>query len=479
MIEMPVLKRRTRAIVDRVLPGSIAEELGIEPGDAILAVNGRPLRDMMDYRFQVTEPGVEIVVHKSGAPEGEIEVYEVEKDPDEDPGIVFCQDLFDRVRECTNKCVFCFIDQLPKGVRKPLWTRDDDYRLSFQHGNFITLTNMSRADFDRIVRLHMSPLYISIHATDPVLRARLLGVERPADILSRMRFLAGHGIEMFGQVVLCPDINDGAALRQTVFECAPLYPHLKTVGVVPVGLSRHRAGLPKLRLITPQEAHDLIRTVHGWQRQLKKEITSRFVYLADEFYLRAGVPFPSARHYQDYGMLEDGIGIARIFIDRSRRLVKRLPARVSHPTRLLLVTGRIAVPVLQPFVDALNGVRNLTVELLPVANRFFGEDITVTGLLVGQDILHAIRQRLHESPPGKEKTIAVIPAIALREGVFLDDMTFHQLQAAYPCEARAIEATARSLYRPIASDCSEPGLTFPQQPPDMVDLEAYAPYYNH
>ncbi|MCC6443083.1 MAG: DUF512 domain-containing protein [Armatimonadetes bacterium] len=476
---LPLLKGRARAVVASVEPGSIAEEIGIEPGDVIRSVNGKALQDMMEYRYQVTEPVVELMVQKAGAGEDVLEACEIEKDPEEDLGITFRQDLFDRVRECTNKCVFCFIDQLPKGVRGPLWARDDDYRLSFQHGNFITLTNLSRADSERIVTMRLSPLYISIHATDPVLRSRLLGVSRSADILSKMRYFAEHGIEMFGQVVCCPGLNDGEALRQTIFESAQLYPHLKTVGIVPVGLTRHREGLPELRLFSPEESVEIIRTVSGWQRRLKKEIGSRFAYLADEFYLRAGLPFPSSGYYQDYGMLEDGIGMSRLFLDQSRRLAKRLPARVSRPTRLLLITGRIAVPVLEEFTAALNRVENLSAELLPVPNRFFGEDVTVTGLLVGQDIRDGLQKRLSETAHGEGKTLAALPSVTLRAGVFLDDMTFRRLQESLPCEIRAIEPTARALHRLVASDLSYPGLTFPEIAPDLDEVEVYAPYYNH
>jgi putative radical SAM enzyme (TIGR03279 family) len=378
----------------------------------VLAINGVALRDAIDFQFHAADAVLRLDVERAGrrlpltVVRARAELG-VELEPPR-PG---------DIATCANKCVFCFIHQLPKGLRKSLYVKDDDYRLSFLHGNYITLTDLDEADFERIVEQRLSPLYVSVHATDPELRHRLLGQpRRAAEILPRLERLAKARIRVHAQIVLCPDLNDGPHLARTVAELAPLHPHVATTAVVPVGLTRHRERLPALRMLSPPEAVALVDTVDGWQRDFLSALGSRFVFLSDEIHLLAGRPLPAAAAYEGFPVIEDGIGLVRRFEDRwhhsvARRQMRRVVRDVT------IVTGTMFAPRLAPLVAALEHGHRARV--VPVANDFFGHNIGVAGLLTGTDIQRNLALR------GDLGDTVLVPAVTVRDGdgVFLDDLT--------------------------------------------------------
>ena len=399
-------------LVAAVRPGSDAATAGLRAQDRVLAVNGAALRDAIDFQFHAAEAVLRLDVER----EGRRRTLTVAR-AGADLGVELTAPKPGDIATCANKCVFCFIHQLPKGMRKSLYVKDDDYRLSFLHGNYITLTDLDDADFDRIVTQRLSPLYVSVHATDPALRHRLLGSpRRSAEILPRLERLAKARIRVHAQIVLCPDLNDGEHLARTVAELAPLHPHVATTAIVPVGLTRHRQRLPSLRVLTAPEAVALVETVDEWQRGFMATLGSRFVFLADEVYLLAERPLPPATAYEGFPVLEDGIGLVRSFEDGwERSLARRRPRRVLRD--MTLVTGEMFAPRLVRLLARLDDSARARVATVP--NDFFGRGIGVTGLLTGTDI-----QR-HLAARGDLGDAVLVPAVTVRDGdgVFLDDVT--------------------------------------------------------
>jgi putative radical SAM enzyme (TIGR03279 family) len=395
-----------------VRPGSDAARAGLRAGDRVISVNGHPLRDVIDFQFHAAD-----AVLRFGIERGEDRLPLTVARARGDLGVELTAPKPGDIATCANKCVFCFIHQLPKGMRKSLYVKDDDYRLSFLHGNYITLTDLDDADFERIVEQRLSPLYVSVHATDPGLRHRLLGSpRRSAEILPRLERLAKAGIRVHAQVVLCPDLNDGAHLARTVHELAPLHPHVATVAVVPVGLTRHRERLPALRMLTADEARALIATAEGWQRAFADTLGSRFVFLADEIYLLARRALPRAREYEGFPVAEDGIGLVRRFEDGWRRGVARRTAR-RVVRDVTIASGAMFAPRLSALIGTLDAARRARVVTIP--NDFFGHAIGVAGLMTGVDI-----QR-HLAARGDLGAAVLVPSVTVRDGdgVFLDDMT--------------------------------------------------------
>jgi len=406
-------KHKSIGIISRVYPGSIASELGLVPGDRLLKVNGQPVQDIIDLSFALADETVELVIERSS---GRIETFEIEKDYDENLGIEFESAVFDNVRRCANNCIFCFVDQMPPGMRESLYVKDDDYRLSFLYGNFITLTNFGPADLKRVRHLHLSPLYVSVHTTDSQLRAKMLGNPRAGKILEQLRELIAADIELHTQVVLCPNINDGEFLNKTIADLYALGPQVLSVAVVPVGLTRFREGRFPLTGFSPAGAAEVIGLVDKWQKRCRAERGTSFVYLADEFYLAAGVEIPAYEFYDDFPQLENGVGLVRSFLaEWESRPVSS--AGYAEPKYIDVVCGVSAAKILHPLFDKLS-IPNLHIRLVPVENKFFGSTVTVTGLLTGQDILATLR-----SLPGP-RTGIIIPGVALRKGetVFLDDI---------------------------------------------------------
>jgi len=398
----------------RIEPGSIADEVELQPGDLLLAVNGAPVADYIAYRFAIADEVVTLQVGR----DGECWEIEIEKDEDEDLGIGFAEDVFDGMRRCANQCVFCFEEQMPAGMRPSLSTRDDDFRLSFLHGNFITLTNLRPGEWERILREHLTPLYVSVHATDPEVRRRMMHNRRAGEILPQLRQLGEAGIEVHTQIVLCPGWNDGEVLEQTLDDLAALYPTVISIGIVPVGLTGHRPKGPEVRPVTPADAEAVLATVERRQSELLAKIGTRLIFAADEFYLDTGHPIPPAEAYEGYPQRENGIGLTRIFLDELAA-VKRFPAGKGR--KITIATGTLAAPQLELLADRLRAA-GWQAGVIPVLNRFYGGGVNVAGLLTGQDILVALW--------GKELgEMVLLPSVVLNtDGVFLDDMTPEQLE---------------------------------------------------
>jgi putative radical SAM enzyme (TIGR03279 family) len=427
-------------VVAAVTPRTPAARAGLRPGDRILTLNGAPLRDVIDFHFHAGEERLRLSVER----EGQARTARLHR---RGPGLGLQLEAPRpaEIATCANKCVFCFIHQLPKGMRKSLYVKDDDFRLSFLHGNYITLTDLEEPELERIEAQRLSPLYVSVHATDPELRHALLGRPRVRrELLPVMERLAKAGIAMHAQIVLCPDWNDGPHLDRTVHELARLHPAVPTTAVVPVGLTRHRERLPDLRPVTPEEAGTLVRAIEVWQREFRDTLGTRFVWAADELYLQAGLRLPAAREYEGFAVAEDGIGLVRRFEDAFARAVGRRPARLVRPRHVTVVTGEMFAPRMRPLLERVV-VDGLRTSLVAVANEFFGRGIGVAGLLTGRDIQIQLEQaRAAGRQLGDE---VLVPAVAIRDGagVFLDDLTPADLVTALGTPVTAVEPNAPAL----------------------------------
>ncbi len=394
---------------------SIAEELGVKPGDRLLSINEQPVRDILDYRFLCA---AEELLVKVTTQAGEVWELEIEKEYEEDLGLDFGEHSFGATRRCHNRCLFCFVDQMAPKMRETLYIKDDDYRLSFWQGNFVTLTNVKEAELQRIIDQRMGPLFISVHTTNPELRARMLNNRFAGNIMDQLSKLAKAGIEMHTQVVLCPDINDGAELKRTIEDLAGLWPEVQSMAVVPVGVTKYRQGLYNLRTFTQSEASQVIDLVEGYQQEFLEQWGDSFVYASDEFYVMAGKPIPPTENYGNFPQTENGVGLARLFLDEWDSIKDDLPQRISSNHRVTLVTGTSGAAILQQVVDGLNQIKDLQVDLEVVKNQFFGESVTVTGLLTGGDIIKALKNK-------NLGDAVILPSVMLRDGeeVFLDDVT--------------------------------------------------------
>ncbi len=427
-------------VVATVRPRTPAATAGLAAGDRILTINDRPLRDAIDFQFYGAEDRLDLSVERDGARRA----VRLTRRPGVELGVELEAPRPGDIATCANKCVFCFIHQLPRGMRKSLYVKDDDFRLSFLHGNYITLSDLDEPSFERILEQRLSPLYVSVHATDPELRWALLGRPRhSAEILPRLERLAKAGIRVHAQIVLCPELNDGPHLERTVHDLAPLHPHVATTAIVPVGLTRHRERLPSLRTLTDAEAHALVDTVAGWQARFLPQLDSRFVFLGDEVYLQAGRPLPPAEDYEGFLIAEDGIGLVRRFEDGVARARSRLrPGGVGR--RVTVVSGTLYAPRLVRLLEGLP-LRGLDARVVAVPNAFFGGSIGVAGLLTGQDI-----QR-HLAAQGELGAAVLVPGVALRDGdgVFLDDLTPADLARALGVPVVAVEPEPRALLRAL------------------------------
>ncbi len=417
-------------IVSKVMPGSIADEIGLKEGDRLLAVDGQNIRDIIDLSFALADDFVELLIEKKN---GEQEVFEIEKEYDEDLGIEFESAVFDGVRRCANKCIFCFVDQMAPGMRESLYVKDDDYRLSFLYGNFVTLTNLGPNDIKRINQLHLSPLYISIHTTNGALREKMLNNKFAGKIMDQLNTLIANGVEMHTQIVLCPNINDGDELEKTINDLYALHPNVLSMAIVPVGLSRFREDCYELEVFTPDKAIAVIEKVNKWQEKCRKDSGTSFVYLSDEFYLAANRPIPAYEMYDGFPQLENGIGLVRNFLAEWQE-ESIITQGYSEPHHLDVVCGVSAHKILGPLLEDIK-IPNLTIRVLSVENIFFGTDITVSGLLTGQDIISTLNQA------GGVRTGVIIPGASLKKGesIFLDNMTCDQLE-------NRLEAPVRAAY---------------------------------
>ena len=422
-------------VVAAVRPGGAAARAGLRPGDRLVAINGAPLRDAIDFHFHAGEPELEIAYRRDG--QSALAAL-ARRGPD--LGLELEAPRPAEISTCANKCVFCFIHQLPRGMRRSLYVKDDDFRLSFLHGNYVTLTDLEEAELRRIEVQRLSPLYVSVHATDPEVRHRLLGEPRvKRDLMPVLARLTAAGIAIHAQIVLVPEWNDGAVLERSVRELAALHPGVCTAAIVPVGLTRHRERLPALRPLGPGEARALVARIDEWQRALAPSLGTRFVWPADELYLQAGIPIPPARVYEGFPVVEDGIGLVRRFTDELARARRRLPGALPAPRRVTVVTGEMFAPSLEGLLAAVR-VEGLTCRVIAVANEWFGRGIGVAGLLTGADIQRA----LADQDLGDE---VLVPAVALRDGagVFLDDLAPADLAAALGRPVRPVEPTGRAI----------------------------------
>lgn len=371
-------------LISVVRPNSIAHELNWQPGDRLVSLNGRPLHDVIDYRFYETDEEVEAAVDHGS----HIRTYGISKDPDEDLGVDFDDGLFDPLRTCRNNCPFCFLKGLPKGLRRTLYLRDDDYRYSFLFGNFITLTNLRQEDWERIEEQQLSPLYVSVHATDLATRRRLLGNPRAADVMGSLERLADLDIQFHTQIVLVPPHNTGETLHRTVRDLAGLYPALQSIGIVPVGLTQINSDL---RTVTNEEALEIVQQHRVWRRQFAAELGTSLVHLSDELFLRSGSPIPGARYYEGFPQEENGIGLVRRLLDDWSRLKRRAPWSSMRPLRMTLACGTLVEPVLRDLAGQWNAVAPARLEVVAIPNRLFGPSVTVSGLLSGKDVCETLK----------------------------------------------------------------------------------------
>lgn len=402
--------------ITRVSQGSYAARVGIREGDLLESINGHKITDVLDYRFYMTESRLSICVVR----QGERLEFTVRKGEYDDIGLDFATPLMDGKHSCRNKCIFCFIDQLPRGMRRSLYFKDDDSRLSFLHGNYITLTNLSDGDVERIIKMHISPLRVSVHTTDPELRVEMMKNPRAGRVLRYIRRIADAGIDIDAQVVLCRGVNDGAALERTMTDLLSYYPALQSVSVVPAGLTRYRDGLYPLSPYTPEECRGIIAQVTAAGDACLQKYGRRIFFCADELYVRGGLPLPEAEFYEGFAQLEDGVGlIASLKEDFGFALEDvELPRRLER--HVSVVTGTAAYATLSSLSERLcSAVEGLRIDVYPIENRFFGETVTVAGLLTAADI--------SEQMKGKDVgELLLFPAVALRasdQAVFLDDKT--------------------------------------------------------
>lgn len=402
--------------------GSLAQAAGIRAGDELLRVNGETVVDLLDYEALCADARVRLRVRRGG----EETEYDVEKDEYEPLGLNFETPLMSGMRLCCNKCLFCFVDQLPQNARPSLRLKDDDWRMSLMMGNYVTLTNVSDHELDRIIRRHASPLYISVHAMEPGLRSRILGTPRGARLPEQLKRLAGGGIEFHAQAVLCPGLNDGEALADTIEKLAAMHPAARSLALVPVGLTDCREGLHPLHKYTPEEARGVLDIAERWRERLLKKLGTRFVFPSDEFYLAAGRPLPEDGEYEDYEQIDDGVGMLRLLETEFSEAYADLPEerkKSGGGKTLLAACGVSAAPFLRQMFAA-HPLTGLTVDVRALENGFFGPSVTVSGLLTGGDLVRGLQ--------GAEGAAVLISACMLRDGetVFLDDMTLEEVSRA-------------------------------------------------
>jgi len=407
--------------IKRVLPGSIAEESELQEGDFLLSINGEKISDIFDYRFLIADEYLVLEIQKK---DGEIWEIEIEKDEYEDLGIEFESLMIDDAKSCRNKCIFCFIDQLPKGMRETLYFKDDDSRLSFFMGNYVTLTNMSHNDIDRIIKYKMSPINVSVHTSNPELRVYMLRNKTAGDVMDKIKRLIDGGITVNAQIVLVRGVNDEKELDRTIGDLSSLYPGLNSISVVPVGITRHREGLYELKPFDMESSRKVIKQVEAWQRELLSKYGSRIVYIADEFYIMGELEIPDYCVYEDFPQIENGVGLIAMLKKEFDDYLGNLKFELKNKREVAIATGVTSYKYIKEMIDVLGKkYENLTVHIYKIKNHFFGENVTVTGLLTGQDIL----EQLSGNKIGQELLLSE-SMLKSGESVFLDDYTVEMLE---------------------------------------------------
>lgn len=416
------------AVVSEVLENSIAQELEIEKGDKIISINNEKPQDMIDYRYMMCSEEIELEIEKTN---GETEIYEIEKDFEEDLGVIFESAVFDRIKPCTNRCIFCFVDQQPEGLRKSLYIKDDDYRLSYLQGTYVTLTNLTQKDRERIEKLHLGPLYVSVHTTNPELRVKMLSNPRAANIIEDLKWLKKADIPIHAQIVLCPGYNDGQELERTLSDFAKFKSIIESVAIVPVGITKfHQNGL---KTLTKSNALHVIKQVEEFNKKVKKQLAMA----SDEFFLKADYPVPEKKYYGNFAQIEDGVGALRLLMDDFEKNRKKIPLSVKKPKEIIFATTPSAAKLVGCIADELNKVKNLQCSVIELKNNFFGDNVIVAGLITGNDLICQLKEK------SKELNIqnVIIPSIMLRPFTedFLDNVTLKEVEQALECKVFPIK----------------------------------------
>ncbi len=438
-----------RHIVTKVLPFSIGEELEIQAGDELISINNQLIEDIFDYHYLINDTNLIVIIRK---PDGEEWELEIEKDYEEDLGISFDEGLMDQYRSCRNKCVFCFIDQNPPGMRETIYFKDDDARLSFLQGNYITLTNMKDSDIERIIKYKLSPINISVHTTNPTLRRQMLNNRFAGEALEKMKRLYEGQITMNSQIVLCRGLNDGAELDRTIQDLAEFIPYMQSICIVPLGKTKFRDGLARLDKFDQESSREVLTQIHRWQDKFLTEHGTRFIFASDEWYLTAGYEVPEDEYYEGYEHIEDGIGMVRNLTTEVEDYLSSL-ASDDRSHKVSLVTGLLAYPIIKELTKKVTAkFANISATVYPIVNEFYGEEITVTGLLTGQDIIKQL----------KEKDLGdylILPGVLLRSGedVLLDDYTITDIEKALQTPIRIVKSDGTSFVDTIIKDANTGG----------------------
>ncbi len=421
--------------VESIAPGSPAEAAGLRAGDMICDINASPMRDVIDFMFHKDEDELQVGFRRDGARKR----VSIAAECGTDLGISF-RPL--KVKTCKNNCVFCFVKQLPRGLRKPLYVKDEDYRLSFLYGNYTTLSNITAEEKKRIVEQRLSPMYISVHTTNRALRNRMLGNSKATDILKELKYFAAHKIRMHIQIVVCPGLNDGRELQSTIQDIYKFHPYVSSIAVVPVGLTKHRK--MQLTPMSKDTARETLDIVHAFQKRFRKKHGEAIVYAADELYIKAEAPFPSVLEYGELPQLENGVGMVPLFISQSRRL--KIPRTIGNKNKVLTITGTSFYPYLKKFIARLAEKEHLPVDVIPVKNTFFGETVTVTGLLTGRDVISTLHDNIDHY------TVLIVPDVVLRDGdtLFLDNVSLQDLEDATGLKVVTTDGTPQGFIDTLA-----------------------------
>lgn len=431
-------------IIKEIVPGSIAEEMQIEPGDFLVSINNEEVKDILDYKFQIFEEYITAIVEKANGEEWELEI---EKEINEDLGLIFPEQLIEKPRSCANKCIFCFMDQLPDKVRDTLIFKDDDFRLSFITGNYVTLTNSGYNDLDRIIKYHLSPINISVHATDPEVRKMMLNNKNADKVMEYIEYLTRHDIKVNAQIVLCPGINDGKILDKTIEELSNFAPNLQCIAIVPVGLTKYRKNLYSLKVFDKDGAERTIKQIEDWQAKFREKYKINLVYLADEFYVKAGRDVPDFKDYDEFPQLEDGIGMMAYLKKNFENYLRYFKNRKMDKT-VSIATGKIAYDFMRAIMNELEKkFDGLKVKLYAIENTFFGPEITVTGLITGGDLIDQLS--------GKELgDYLILCKDMLKDDsdVFLDDITLDKVALELKTDIVVVENDGKQLIKAIIDD---------------------------
>ncbi len=439
-----------RIAIKAVQPDSAAHDADIRPGDYLLSVNGQKIVDIFDYRFLTADTEFTVEIEKSN---GELWEIEVEKDEYEDFGLEFEDPMISGARSCSNKCIFCFIDQLPRGMRDTVYFKDDDSRLSFLTGNYVTLTNMKKSDIERVIKYRMTPVNVSVHTTNPELRRYMLGNRFAGDVKEKMKLLIDGGIDINAQIVLCRDINDGPELDRTLDDLSELYPGVKSISVVPVGLTKWREGLQELKPFDVKTSTEVLKQVGQWQKRFIEKHGTRLVYLADEFYIKAGAELPQCEEYEDFPQIENGVGLMSLLIhefhecmDCNGEMLEKHFSSMSKIRHVSIATGVCSYKYIKELAQILEKrYNNLKVTVFPINNNFFGENVTVTGLLTGNDLII----QLDKQELGTELLISR-SMLKSGEEIFLDDITVKELAEKLDTRVTIVENSGDDFIYKIA-----------------------------